>query len=94
MEVAKLDPHAPSSSKVPPPSKHKQRMIHTPKPPKPYPPLAQRISAISPGIVSGVLIDSVKAGMDAMKQQQAETQNAAAAAGVGKGKRKVIRVRG
>jgi signal recognition particle subunit SRP19 len=49
---------------------------------------------MSPGVVSGVLIDAVKAGMDAMKQQNAEAQNAAAAAGVGKGKRKVLRVRG
>lgn len=94
MEGAKADPNAPSSSKTPPPSKHKKRKIHTPKPPRPHPPLAQRVSSLSPGIVSGVLIDAVKAGMDAMKQQQAETQNAAAAAGVGKGKRKVVRVRG
>ena len=93
-EGVKSDPRAPSSSKAPPPSKHKKRKIHTPKPPKPYPPLAQRVSGISPGIVSGVLIDAVKAGMDAMKQQQAEAQGAAAAAGVGKGKRKVLRVRG
>ncbi|KAG8846372.1 signal recognition particle subunit [Serendipita sp. 411] len=83
-----------SSSKVPLPSKQKQRKVHTPRPPKPYPPIAQRVSGFSPVVVSGVLIDAVKAGMDAMKQQQAEAQNAAAAAGVGKGKRKVVRVRG
>jgi signal recognition particle subunit SRP19 len=89
------DPHASSSSKPPPaPSKHKKRKIRTPAPPKPYPPLPKRISAFSPTLVSGVLIDAVKAGMDAMKQQQADAQGAAAAAGVGKGKRKVVRVRG
>jgi len=93
-EKARSGPPAASSSKAQLPSKHKKRKIHTPKPPKPYPPLTQRVSAVSPGIISGVLVDAVKAGMDAMKQQQAEAQNAAAAAGVGKGKRKVVRVRG
>jgi signal recognition particle subunit SRP19 len=83
-----------SSKPAATPSKHKPRKIKCPKPPQPYPPLDQRVSGMSPGVVSGVLIDAVKAGMDAMKQQNAEAQNAAAAAGVGKGKRKVLRVRG
>jgi signal recognition particle subunit SRP19 len=92
-DVVLSDPHASSSSKPPrAPSKHQKRKIRTPAPPKPYPPLPQRISAFSPTLVSGVLIDAVKAGMDAMKQQQADAQGAAA--GVGKGKRKVVRVRG
>jgi signal recognition particle subunit SRP19 len=94
-EVAASEPHASSSSKPQrAPSKHQKRKIRTPAPPKPYPPLPQRLSALSPTLVSGVLIDAVKAGMDAMKQQQADAQGAAAAAGVGKGKRKVVRVRG
>ncbi|PVG04648.1 signal recognition particle, SRP19 subunit [Serendipita vermifera] len=95
---SKSTPQASSSSKIPAapaaPSKHKKRKIKCPKPPQPFPPLPQRVSGMSPALVSGVLIDAVKAGMDAMKQQQAEAQNAAAVAGVGKGKRKVLRVRG
>jgi signal recognition particle subunit SRP19 len=84
-----------SSSKVTStPSKHKQRKIKTPRPPRPLPPLAERISALSPALEAGVLIDAVKAGMDAMKEQRAEAQNAAASAGLGKGKRKVVRMRG
>lgn len=92
-ELSPSDQHASSSSKpAPAPSKHKKRKIRTPKPPTPYPPLPQRLSTISPALVSGVLIDAVKAGMDAMKQQQVEAQGAGG--GVGKGKRKVVRVRG
>ncbi|KAG8823881.1 signal recognition particle subunit [Serendipita sp. 399] len=93
LEASPSVPQA-SSSKMQARPKHKPRKIHPPRPPKPHPPIAQRVSGLSPVVVSGVLIDAVKAGMDAMKQQQAEAQNAAAAAGVGKGKRKVVRVRG
>lgn len=60
-----------------------------PHPPEPLPPLASRISAYSPALPSGVLVDTIKAGMNA-----AAAENAAAGplAG-GKGKRKVVRVR-
>lgn len=57
-----------SSSKVPAPSKHKQRKVHTPRPPKPAPPIAQRLPSVSPAVISGDLVNAVKAGMDAMKQ--------------------------
>ncbi|KAH9477945.1 Signal recognition particle 19 kDa protein [Psilocybe cubensis] len=69
-----------------------------PVPPEPLPDLANRVSAYSPALSTGVLIETVKAGMNA-------TDTAGAGAGVagaggpgggavGKGKRKVVRVRG
>jgi len=69
-----------------------------PIPPTPHPPLANRVSLYSPALVSGVLIETVKAGMNAAEG----TGGAAGAgpgvgpggAGMGKGKRKVVRVRG
>jgi signal recognition particle subunit SRP19 len=69
-----------------------------PIPPTPHPPLANRVSLYSPALVSGVLIETVKAGMNATEG----TGGAAGAgpgvgpggAGMGKGKRKVVRVRG
>ncbi|EJD05435.1 signal recognition particle, SRP19 subunit [Fomitiporia mediterranea MF3/22] len=60
-----------------------------PHPPIPRPPLASSVSAYSPALPSGVLVETIKAGMNA-----AAAENAAAPAGSGKGKRKVVRVRG
>lgn len=67
-----------------------------PIPPDPLPPLASRVSPYSPTISTGVLIETVKAGM-------ASAENTAiggapgtpgAPGGAQKGKRKVVRVRG
>ena len=57
-----------------------------PAPPAPHPPLANRVSPFSPALVSGVLIDTIKAGMNA-------PDPTAGPIGGGKGKRKVVRVR-
>lgn len=59
-----------------------------PAPPAPHPPLPNRVSPFSPALVSGVLIDTVKAGMNAP-----DPITAGAGGGGGKGKRKVVRVR-
>ena len=67
-----------------------------PQPPEPLSSLSVRLSPYSPAISTGMLIETVKAGMNAQEQ--------AAAGGAGgpgqgtntpmKGKRKVVRVRG
>ncbi|KAH9941089.1 signal recognition particle SRP19 subunit [Epithele typhae] len=67
-----------------------KRRQKVPSPPQPWPQLTSRVSPYSPALPSGVLIDTVKAGMTA---QEAAPAAGGAAAG-GKGKRKVIRVRG
>jgi signal recognition particle subunit SRP19 len=59
-----------------------------PVPPAPHPPLANRVSPYSPALVSGVLVDAVKAGMSAP-----DPMGGALGGGGGKGKRKVVRVR-
>jgi len=83
-------------SKSPAAPQHQQRGgRRLPVPPEPHPPLASRLSTYSPAISTGVLIETVKAGMNA-------TENSAVGAGpgapptaaAGKGKRKVVRVRG
>lgn len=61
-----------------------------PKPPEPTPPLSQRLSPYSPALPSGILIETVKAGMNATAGQG----DAAAPGPSNKGKKKVIRVRG
>jgi len=60
-----------------------------PSPPEPQPALKSRVSAHSPALPSGVLIDTIRAGMNA-------TDGQGAVGGIpgGKGKRKVVRVRG
>jgi len=63
---------------------------HTP--PLPPPALAVRVSAYSPAVPSGVLVDALKAAMNAAGPEGAGAGGAGA--GAGKGKRKVIRVRG
>ena len=60
-----------------------------PSPPEPSPALKSRVSAHSPALPSGVLIDTIRAGMNAT-----EGQGAAGGIPSGKGKRKVVRVRG
>ncbi|KAI0088871.1 signal recognition particle, SRP19 subunit [Irpex rosettiformis] len=59
-----------------------------PAPPAPLPPLASRVSPFSPALVSGVLVDTVKAGMNAP-----DPISGGLGGGGGKGKRKVVRVR-
>jgi len=83
-----------SKSPAAPPSYTKQVSgRRLPIPPEPLPSLNSRVSPYSPAISTGVLIDTVKAGMNATAEN-ALGAPAAAAANVGKGKRKVIRVRG
>jgi len=69
-----------------------------PIPPTPHPPVADRLPPYSPALVSGVLIDTVKAGMNATEGAGAGgppgAGSGAGGPGVGKGKRKVVRVRG
>ncbi len=64
-----------------------------PIPPEPQPPLANRVSAYSPALASGMLIEAVKAGMSAT-EANAPPGAPAPGSGVQKGKRKVVRVRG
>ncbi|KAH9958027.1 signal recognition particle, SRP19 subunit [Russula dissimulans] len=60
-----------------------------PSPPEPHPALKSRVSAHSPALPSGVLIDTVRAGMNAT-----EGQGSMGGIPSGKGKRKVVRIRG
>jgi len=60
-----------------------------PSPPEPQPALKSRVSAHSPALPSGALIDTIRAGMNAT-----EGQGVAGGMPGGKGKRKVVRVRG
>jgi len=60
-----------------------------PSPPEPHPALKSRVSAHSPALQSGVLIDTVRAGMN-----PTEGQGSIGGIPGGKGKRKVVRVRG
>lgn len=68
-----------------------------PIPPEPLPPFASRVSPYSPAVSTGVLIETVKAGMNAQEVNAGPgagpgTPNPAG--GAQKGKRKVVRVRG
>jgi signal recognition particle subunit SRP19 len=65
-----------------------------PIPPDPQPSLSARLSAYSPAISSGVLIETLKAGMNAQEGAPGTAPGAPGVGGVGKGKRKVVRVRG
>ncbi|RPD56903.1 signal recognition particle, SRP19 subunit [Lentinus tigrinus ALCF2SS1-7] len=69
----------------PPESKRRPKV---PSPPQPWPPLTNRVSPYSPALPSGVLIETVKAGMSAQEAAPG------IGGGGGKGKRKVVRVRG
>jgi signal recognition particle subunit SRP19 len=64
-----------------------------PAPPTPYPPLGNRISQYSPALSTGLLIDTVKAGMNAAAEGPLPGMPGLPA-GNSKGKRKVVRVRG
>ena len=67
-----------------------------PIPPEPHPPLASRVSPYSPVISTGVLVETVKAGMNATEGPAPGSVPGApgAPAAMQKGKRKVVRVRG
>ncbi|KAG6833052.1 hypothetical protein H0H87_012063 [Tephrocybe sp. NHM501043] len=66
-----------------------------PIPPEPLPPLASRVSTYSPAISTGMLIDTVKAGMNATEGPIPGAGPAPGIPGAAqKGKRKVVRVRG
>ncbi|KAF7291873.1 hypothetical protein MIND_01212600 [Mycena indigotica] len=86
---------------VPTPKQNKPRTSALPSPPEPHPPLSSRVSVYSPALVSGILVDAVKAGMAAQAQEAASGaqpglpgQQQGSAGGMQKGKRKVVRVRG
>lgn len=91
---------APTSSKGKQPAKLKgsgnvppllpQKASRLPAPPLPEPPLASRVSPYSPALATGVLVDTVKAGMNAQDQGP----SGPGIGGMQKGKRKVVRVRG
>ncbi|KAM5541741.1 hypothetical protein V8D89_004470 [Ganoderma adspersum] len=71
------------------PSPDTKRPAKVPSPPQPWPQLTSRISPYSPVLPSGVLIETVKAGMTAEV-----APGVGGGGGGGKGKRKVVRVRG
>ncbi|KAH7882392.1 signal recognition particle, SRP19 subunit [Phlebopus sp. FC_14] len=71
----------------------KTSLQRLPVPPEPQPPLASRLSPYSPALPTGVLIETVKAGMNAQDQGPGANPGIAGG-GVQKGKRKVVRVRG
>jgi len=90
----------PATTKSKTPSTHQPKQTggrRLPIPPDPLPSLASRLSPYSPAVPSGVLIETVKAGMNA--QQDSAVAGGAPGApavpgGAQKGKRKVVRVRG
>ncbi|TFK20653.1 signal recognition particle, SRP19 subunit [Coprinopsis marcescibilis] len=63
-----------------------------PVPPEPLPPLENRISSYSPALSTGVLLETIKAGMNAT--EGTGLPGVPAPGGMAKGKRKVVRVRG
>lgn len=86
--------HKSSSNKPKPPAPTtKQSGRRLPVPPDPQPQLSIRLSPYSPALPTGVLIETVKAGMNA-ESGAAAGPGAPAVGGAGKGKRKVVRVRG
>jgi signal recognition particle subunit SRP19 len=64
-----------------------------PIPPEPHPTLATRLSPYSPALSTGVLVDTVKAGMSA-QENAGGIGGSAGVSGGQKGKRKLVRVRG
>ncbi|KIK70246.1 hypothetical protein GYMLUDRAFT_34732 [Collybiopsis luxurians FD-317 M1] len=85
-----------------PPQPKKMGGRQLPVPPEPTPSLAARVSPYSPALSTGVLIETVKAGMNASDSNAggaggpggAGASPFGAPAGPQKGKRKVVRVRG
>lgn len=67
------------------------RQVRLPQPPVSLSGPASRLSPYSPAVPTGMLLETIKAGMTANAEAGAP---AAGAAGGGKGKRKVIRVKG
>lgn len=63
-----------------------------PVPPEPFPPFSSRVSAYSPAISTGILVDAVKAGMN--NPDPGSLPGAGTGGNIGKGKRKFVRVRG
>ena len=91
---AKAKGKAPEKAAASPKHQGNRRL---PAPPSPNPPLANRVSQYSPAIASGILVDTVKAGMNATEGAAAPGATPGTAGGpggAGKGKRKVVRVRG
>ncbi|KAH7910691.1 signal recognition particle, SRP19 subunit, partial [Hygrophoropsis aurantiaca] len=87
-------PASKTNTKSTPPGSHSQTLqaqARLPVPPQPQPSPSSRLSPYSPALPTGVLIETVKAGMNA---QEPGAGSAAASAGAQKGKRKVVRVRG
>jgi signal recognition particle subunit SRP19 len=93
-QKAKQPTASSSAAKKPPPGRR------LPVPPEPQPPLASRVSAYSPALASGVLIETVKAGMAQESSGPGGVPGGASGPGMGggggggKGKRKFVRVRG
>ncbi|KAJ4468875.1 signal recognition particle, SRP19 subunit [Lentinula aciculospora] len=92
-----------SKSPIAPQPKQNYKQIggrRLPVPPEPHPPLASRVSPYSPSLPTGVLIDTVKAGMNATENNAnvpgipGAPGSFGAPGGPQKGKRKVVRVRG
>ncbi|KAL1744158.1 signal recognition particle, SRP19 subunit [Schizophyllum fasciatum] len=81
------------SADVPPGPAKRSGGRALPVPPEPLPPLVERVSPLSPALASGVLIETVKAGLSAQEKEPAQAGASNANAAAGKGKRKVIRVR-
>ena len=82
-------------SKSPAAPQHQQRGgRRLPVPPEPYPPLGSRVSTYSPAISTGVLIETVKAGMNAAENSAMGAGPGAPPVAAAKGKRKVVRMRG
>jgi len=76
------------------PQHHQHGGRRLPVPPEPHPPLGSRVSTYSPAISTGVLIETVKAGMNAAENSATSAGPGAPPAGTAKGKRKVVRMRG
>ena len=74
------------------PSPDTKRPAKVPSPPQPWPQLTSRVSPYSPALPSGVLIETVKAGMSA--EAAPGIGGGGGGGGGGKGKRKIVRVRG
>ncbi|KAF9482665.1 signal recognition particle, SRP19 subunit [Pholiota conissans] len=87
---------AATKSKSPAAPPHHTPGRQLPVPPEPYPPLASRVSPYSPAISTGVLVETVKAGMNATETNAIGVAPGAPGGpgGAAKGKRKVVRVRG
>ncbi|OCH87141.1 signal recognition particle, SRP19 subunit [Obba rivulosa] len=82
-------PSTPAAISTAPAPRKNQSQAQRPKPPvppAPWPALASRVSSYSPALPSGVLVETIKAGMSAQEA-------APGTGGGGKGKRKVVRVR-